>query len=332
MGQYKFVCKCGEYATNDTKAWRGHLMNGARNDPKGTHGRKIEDLIPDPPPIADDPRVEALERMIAEASATLQQIRAKPSAIKEESKPLASSSFADVPGLSASDIAVLEPQEPPKMEGLTVATPEAAPEPKAKKPQKESKPTSRRGILVLAGIMVIIAGICAVGFGNSIKASPVIAIGLVIMCAGGFITYKGFKTEKEDTAPSDAKSVITITKDGKKVAVKPNCINVYEDRVWFEYMDEPTGYLRKRRKGGKEFYFHMWNRATEALGPLKLPDTVFIGSWLVAVPLYMPANRRLARRRKDSLLKQLTPWAIVAAMCVVGFLMMVLVPGGNGGG
>jgi len=249
-----------------------------------------------------------------------------PSAGQLAALELEEASVAEQVSARIARVAVAEPPRPePKP---TKTKPE---KPKQPKPPADKGAMARFG-MIAGGIVLLMLGGSMVVLGKS--SAPIIGMGVFSVLGGGYLGFKGFKYEGGSTPVATVVTpagVVATDKKGKVVTAKPNSLNIYPDRVAFEYVENPPGLPQRFRRDNKQYFINQWDEVNQKFVRFVPPDTTYLDPKLAAIPLYMPANRRLFRKRNEGLLKQLTPWAIVVAMLIVGFLMMTIGGGNNGG-
>jgi hypothetical protein len=304
----KYSCKCG-FDTDDLKAFRTHLFRSGKTEGKGKHAS----LRPKASPLTST-KAQAAPIDIDSLMPGSGQVAAS---IMEEERILEQLKARFGGGVG---VAV-----PP-----AVAQPPPAQQPTPKRDKRPGKPKDFsplwRFLMISAGGILVVLGGAAAYYGNSLKAMPIIVLGVAVMATGGFITWKGIMrdfggvpvTSFGNTPP------VVIDKKGRAIAVKPNSFNIYPDRISNEYTQDAPGVMWRFRRDGNEYHLNIQHKDSVEMERFTLPDTIWIDPKLAAVPLFMPANRRLYRRRKENILKQLTPMAIVLAMLIVAFLMITM--------
>ena len=144
---------------------------------------------------------------------------------------------------------------------------------------------------------------------------------LIMLPGGGYLAYRGWGKRDEG---------LIITPGGQKFVAGPvNSINISPDSIDFVMVKEPKGHPQEVLNFHKYFYVNIFDEESGGYKPLTLPDTKYRDPREMANILNLPAHRRLISRR-PSLVQKIAPFAILIAICIVGFLHLVL--GGSNGG
>lgn len=115
----------------------------------------------------------------------------------------------------------------------------------------------RNWFKITLGLCVALLGIAIAVFGNMGKNSAIIVFGALILIAGGMYTKHSYsQTEYQNLKNKSAKP--------------PNSLNIYPDKVLFEYVDNPLGYEHRYRNTNESFYIQVYKNGEWQ--PLTLPD------------------------------------------------------------
>ena len=102
-----------------------------------------------------------------------------------------------------------------------------------------------------------------------------------------------------------------------------NSLCLYPNRILFESIVNPQGQPWKCLNDNKAYFVHIWDKEKEILSPFILPDQRYYDPGVFATRvLELPAHRRIFRR-KQTLLQQLTPALVIAAIVVFGVIMVM---------
>jgi len=184
------------------------------------------------------------------------------------------------------------------------------------------------------GILLLLAGV-GVGYlwmadqRNSLLALATIAV----WGGGGYLMYRQLKG---DIRGGDDRVVVI---PGEKVKGKAGPINslniyakkdehsdiIYPEKIAFEWEENPRGQPQKCLNTGKWYYVHLFDIASGQLIPFILPDIKYSDPARMARYLDLPAQKKYMRHR-ESLGKYIGP-GILAALCVVGFIVIIALGG-----
>ncbi len=111
--------------------------------------------------------------------------------------------------------------------------------------------------------------------------------------------------------------------DGKVKVVRANAYCIYPTKHQYEYIEEQIALSVTRRNDDRKYMLLQWDVKEQKLVEFVLPDKVnYQRPELVNIPLAMPANHKVFRRR-ESMLKQVTPMILLGGIAVVGILMVM---------
>lgn len=221
----------------------------------------------------------------------------------------------------------------PKKEEVVKKPEEPVIKPEAKMKVKEIG--GRRWWLVYLGGGLILLGIIGfVIFAGNPSAMVIGVPSIFFILGGGLCVWQGM--EKKETG------IILLPGGSKKTGQKQkpiaaNCLNIYPDKMAFEENpeDELAGHPRKCLNDNKYYFINIWDTAwsnPKPIGKLTqflLPDTQYRDPRVFALNLRIPAHRKLAQR-KASTLEKLSPFILVAAIVIVGIIMIAMSPSPGG--
>lgn len=192
-----------------------------------------------------------------------------------------------------------------------------------KKPAVTRTYSKRLVMLVVSGLMVLL------GVGSFIlymfNTNMIIGVPGVIIGVTGVFLLKHYWGQSKDAI---------VTHIGEPTKVEVNSLTIYRDRVVFENIYKPGGFLWKCINDGKH-YFVNWEvdgvkKGTKAIAPFVLPDQQYYDPQVFAERvLTLPAHRKLFTRKVD-LIHKLRP--VILGVIAIGVAILIIVTtGGNGG-
>lgn len=190
-------------------------------------------------------------------------------------------------------------------------------------PEFNKKYTRRFYLLLLAGVMVLIGIVGFIGYAltmNMVFGASAVVIGL----GGGVLFYYQWNSKSGEVLTIE-KFQSTIPEN--KVA---NSLNVYRDRVVFEYVDKPEGFPYECTNDHRKYFLNTsmenWNEKQTGLIPFTLPDNQYYDPQVFAErPLSLPATRKVMRRREK--LSGAVKTAILAVVILILWILIVTTTG-----
>lgn len=101
-----------------------------------------------------------------------------------------------------------------------------------------------------------------------------------------------------------------------------NSLCIYPDKIVFENIVNPTGFVWHWIDDGKPYYIYQWNAATKLLEPFALPDQQYYDPEVYAQRvLTLPCHRKIFARKQD-MVQKLKP--VLAGLIGVGLWILIL--------
>jgi hypothetical protein len=101
-----------------------------------------------------------------------------------------------------------------------------------------------------------------------------------------------------------------------------NSLTIYPDKVIFENINDPEGFVWHWIDDGKPYYLNWWNPTIKRIEPYKLPDQQYYDPEVFAQRVLMlPCHRKIFARRQD-ILNKLKP--VFAGLVGVGLWILIL--------
>jgi hypothetical protein len=185
---------------------------------------------------------------------------------------------------------------------------------------KVTKSYPRRTMML--GVCVIALAIGA-GFAIIYFLTTNIALGFIgipFLFGGGLGFYYYWSKSKD----IQIRYIGDIPKD------QVNALVVYRDKIVFENIANPSGFVWHWIDDGKPYYIYWDNPVTKRLEPFNLPDQQYYDPQVFAERvLSLPCHRKIFQRRQD-LMHKLRPF--FAAIIAMGLWILIITTTGKGTG
>lgn len=189
-------------------------------------------------------------------------------------------------------------------------------------PEFNKKYTRRFYLLLLAGVLMLIGIAGFIGYAitmNMAFGAPAVVIGL----GGGILFYYQWNAGTGDVKILHFESTVP---EGKTA----NSLNIYRDRIVFEYTDKAEGFPYTCTNDRRKYFLNLsndnWNVKQTGLRPFMLPDNQYYDPQVFAErPLSLPATRKVMRRREK--MSGAVKTAILAVVILILWILIVTTTG-----
>jgi len=142
-------------------------------------------------------------------------------------------------------------------------------------------------------------------------------IGIPFLFGGGLGFYYFWGQSKD----------IQIRYVGDVTKEQVNALVIYQDKIVFENIANPSGFVWHWIDDGKPYYIYWDNPQTKKLAPFNLPDQQYYDPQVFAQKvLSLPCHRKIFQRRQD-LMHKLKPF--IAAIIALGLWILIITTTGG---